>query len=323
MNTLVSIIVPVYNVEKYLERCIQSILEQNYKNLEIILVDDGSTDNSGEICDKYAKEDSRIVVYHKQNGGLSSARNYGIERAHGAFISFIDSDDFVNKRYVEILMDNCGCDNITICFNEKVNENAKLDTEDVGFVEKEELTSDEAIVRFFNDNIYVSAWGKLYPAAFFSDIRFPKGKIYEDYATTYKLYAKAKMITVAKVKCYYYTIRTSSITGKPFSSKNLDMFDVVDDIESHLNRYVPNSDIREAFYGSKAKCLLYLYYMISKSDDAYLYKEKQLDIIEYVKSKRVVILNSSKVNAKIKLAVLVFCINKKAFTWFMRRIYNK
>ena len=118
MYDLISVVIPVYNVEKYLEKCLDSVVEQTYRNLEIILVDDGSTDNSGAICDRYAQKDSRVVVIHQKNGGLSKARNVGIDTATGKYISFIDSDDYVGSCYIETLYKEIKPNiiNLSICF---------------------------------------------------------------------------------------------------------------------------------------------------------------------------------------------------------------
>ena len=125
---LVSIIVPVYNVEKYLERCLDSLINQTLKDIEIILVDDGSTDDSGNICDKYAKKDKRIKVIHKENGGLSDARNIGLSIANGRYLQFVDSDDFIHKQMIEILYNTIINNNadISICDFDKVYENTKI-----------------------------------------------------------------------------------------------------------------------------------------------------------------------------------------------------
>ncbi|MBR3769372.1 MAG: glycosyltransferase [Lachnospiraceae bacterium] len=322
MNDLVSIVVPVYNVEDYLDNCIRSIIAQTYSNLEVILVDDGSTDKSGEICDKYANQDNRITVYHKENGGLSSARNYGIERIRGTYVSFIDSDDSVNRNYIAALMEGCGSNDISVCSNRRISETDVIDWGEVYLSEKTELKPDEAIIRFFNDNIFVSAWGKMFPSAFFSDIRFPEGKIYEDYATIYKLYAKAKKIVYSEVQYYYYTIRTSSITGAPFSQRNLDMLDVIESTEVDLLRGAFGHNIIEAFWGSKAKCYLFLFHKISASCDAELYRNTQSHITDYIKAKKICILRSANVCMRIKLAVLIFAINKRVFGMVMNRLYG-
>lgn len=179
---LISVIVPVYNVEKYLEKCVQSIINQTYENLEIILVDDGATDNSGKICDEFAKKDSRIKVIHKENGGLSDARNFGLDIATGKYISFIDSDDFVNKRLFEILHKEIIKNDYDIAFCDyfKFFENDNVDEEISNSYKILEHTK-YSILNLYYDIGHkhekaVVAWGKLYKSKFFKDIRYPKGK---------------------------------------------------------------------------------------------------------------------------------------------------
>lgn len=320
MDDLVSIIVPVYNVQDYLDKCISSILAQTYINLEIIIIDDGSTDKSGEIGDKYAAKDSRVAVYHKYNGGLSSARNYGIEKAKGNYITFIDSDDSVNRNYIAKLMEGCNHSTISVCSYRKVSETEVPDLNEIYSGNKEEMEPDTAIVRFFNDNTFVSACGKLFPKAFFEDVRFPEGKIYEDFATIYKLYAKSAKIIFSQAEYYYYTMRTNSITNAPFSKKNLDMFDVVESIEVDIKHRGFEKHIVEAFWGCKARCFLLLYHKINAASDTALYRDVQVEITNYINDKKYSILFSRNVGYKIKLAMLVFCANRKMFGIMMNSL---
>ena len=225
---LVSVIIPVYQVEAYIERCIQSIIHQSYKYLEILLIDDGTKDRSGQICEAYKEKDSRIKVFHKVNGGLSDARNYGIERASGQYIVFVDSDDFVHEDYIKSLLKLCDRQNadIAVCDFEKTNGNQITD-----FGEKriKECTGIEAVQQSFGINhVYMTvAWNKMYKRALFDDIRFPKGKIHEDEATTYKLFLKAQKVVLSKEKLYAYFLSDDSIMRANYSNKRLDIVDAV------------------------------------------------------------------------------------------------
>ena len=234
MNDLISVIVPVYNVEKYLERCIQSICNQTYKALEIILVNDGSTDSSGYICDQYAKADSRIKVIHKKNGGLSDARNYGIDLASGDYIAFVDSDDYVELQMYEYLLKALKENeaDLAICNYQYCTEtDNKLE---VGSVyeydtKKVELVAPyQAQELYFSDPkkriLYTVAWNKLYERKLFSRIRYPIGKVHEDEYTTFKLLYQAKKIVVLQDELYHYLIRKNSISGA-FDQKRFDLFD--------------------------------------------------------------------------------------------------
>ena len=182
----ISIIVPIYNVEKYLEKCIKSILSQTYKNLEIILVDDGSPDKCGMICDKYKEIDDRIIVIHQENKGLSGARNTGLKNANGKYVCFIDSDDYINEHMIETLYENLiktGSD-ISICdfFQVKENENIKIKKIEnaVKIMNKQECLKKLLYHKYKLD---IVTWNKLYKQELFNNIEFPEGKIYEDFAT--------------------------------------------------------------------------------------------------------------------------------------------
>lgn len=228
---LVSIIVPVYNVEHYISRCVDSLLNQTYRNIEIILVDDGSTDSSSLICDQYAKKDQRIQVFHKKNGGLSDARNVGITYSKGDFITFVDSDDFVTKDYIEymyrLLQENHA--DISIVSNKKVwNENEKIECTKF---KKEIFDNIEAMEdMFYQKHIENSAWAKLYRRELFEEIEFPKGKLYEDLGTTYKVFFKSRIIVWCNQQKYYYFQRNNSIMSRTFSTENRDRIDISKEI---------------------------------------------------------------------------------------------
>lgn len=211
---LISVIVPVYNVEKYLKECVDSLINQTYKNIEIILVDDGSTDGSSLICDEIAKKDDRIQVYHKKNGGLSDARNYGIEKAAGSYICFVDSDDYVEKDYINSMFQNIKKYNtrIAACGYCHLYENGGI--KEINFQNiKKIYYGDEAqkylnIIGYFN----VSSCNKLFEKKLFNDIRFPVGKKSEDWFVMYKLIEKANSIYYDSDSKYIYRQRAGSIT---------------------------------------------------------------------------------------------------------------
>lgn len=227
MKVLISIIVPVYKVERYLKRCIDSILNQTFSDFELILVDDGSPDNSGKICDEYETKDTRIRVIHKTNGGLSEARNYGIDCARGDYLCFIDSDDFVHCQYLEILysiLENSGAD-MSICGYSLYHDSDTLNTEkyglDIPYKEfSDELLYDEPFINHKWTNL-VCAWNKLYHRDLFKEIRYPVGKIHEDNFTYYKLMDKAKKVVYTDEKLYYYYMSENSISRSGFTDKRL------------------------------------------------------------------------------------------------------
>lgn len=223
---LVSVIVPVYNVEKYLDRCIESIINQTYKNLEIILVDDGSPDNCPKMCDNWAKKDKRIKVIHKENGGLSDARNIGINNATGDYIAFVDSDDFIDKEMYEKLLQNLIRTNsdISICSmiyyyeNDQIKE---LKNNDTSFFIYDDIKKYDNL---FNENFlnFVVVWNKIYKKEIFKKLRFPKGKINEDTFLAHKILNLSNKIVYSKEKLYYYVQREESIMHQQFNIKKLD-----------------------------------------------------------------------------------------------------
>lgn len=223
-NDLVSVVIPIYKVEKYLHRCVDSVLKQTYKNIEVILVDDGSPDYCGKICDEYASKDKRIKVLHKDNGGLSDARNQGTKIARGKYITYIDSDDFVESDYIEylynLLIDN-SCD-MSIILPHKFYDNNLVTIKN----KKEKIkiyNSEEALkVMLYQKNFDNAAWGKLYLLNNIKDIEFPVGKLYEDIGTTYKYILRSNKIAYSNQKKYYYLQRKDSIMGSPFSQKEMD-----------------------------------------------------------------------------------------------------
>ncbi len=223
---LVSVIIPCYNVEHYLHKCVDSILCQTYTNMEIWLVDDGSPDKCGQICDDYASKDSRIRVIHKKNGGLSDARNVGINRSNGDYLIFVDSDDWLHAHAIEIMLNSIVDNKADIvvsnfCFvkqrsNEYINA-FRIKKEKIIYNEKEAL-----IDLFYQRNMETGAWGKLYKKELWKDIRFPIGKLFEDIPTIYKTFFLSKRIVVLPTALYFYLLRETSIMGTVFSCKKMD-----------------------------------------------------------------------------------------------------
>ena len=213
INLKISIIVPVYKVEQYLSRCIDSILNQTFQDFELILVDDGSPDNCGEICDIYALKDNRIKVIHKENGGLSDARNVGLEIAAGEYISFVDSDDVVHPQMYTRLYDLIQRTGAEIAQCEYVRFDKEIEFQSLSEGAEEIIcTNVEAIDLLIESNKLVPpVWNKLYKKELFSNIRFPKGKIHEDEYTTYKLFYAANKIAYIDLPMYYYFINNSGI----------------------------------------------------------------------------------------------------------------
>ncbi len=214
-NKKISIIIPVYGVEQYLKRCVDSVRNQTYRNLEIFLVDDGSPDMCPQICDEYAKIDERIIVIHKKNGGLSSARNAALDAATGSFILCVDSDDYIHPQAVEKLYNACITYDTDISIGlHYVEKGEHLLIEDPIIDEVELYNSFEGLYTLISDKKMRNyAWNKLYKSELFEDVRYPEGKSYEDIATTYLLFHKARKICRIPEYLYYYQIRIDSISS--------------------------------------------------------------------------------------------------------------
>ena len=223
---LISVIVPVYRVEEYLERCVKSILSQTYKNLEVILVDDGSPDQCPAICDACAEKDVRVKVIHQENKGLSGARNAGIDAASGEYLAFVDSDDYVNPHFIEELyqlLQDTGCA-IGQCRFSYVKGDGLVEEGDSAFcIYRGESLMEQLYGPEEKATCFVVAWNKLYRAELFKEtgIRYPEGRIHEDEATTYRLFHEAKKLAFLDRALYgYYTENGGSITSV-FSAKRL------------------------------------------------------------------------------------------------------
>ena len=235
---LINIIVPVYNTEKYIRKCLDSIVNQTYRNLEIILVDDGSTDSSGDICDEYAHKDARIKVIHKENGGVSSARNAGLDLCTwGDLVAFVDSDDWLELNMYETLLEQIylyNADIATCKISIEYSDNSRIVHKKIksnicfSVKDKEEL-----IKNFLNREIYTSSPNdKLYNLKLFSGIRFPVNQFYEDNYLVLEILLRAKKIVVGCDSCYHYRQNNNSIT-RNFSRKKFR--DALKAIKHNLN----------------------------------------------------------------------------------------
>lgn len=239
---LVSVIVPIYNVEKYLPRCIDSILAQTYSNLEILLVDDGSSDRCGKIADEYAPKDSRIKVFHKENGGLSDARNYALDRANGEYMTCIDSDDFVDPRYVEILVDILEKTNVNVSMvgSQTFEEEDTVSVYDGAQYRMILYTQGETLKKALRVELNQSAWGKLYRKCIFDKIRFPKGMLYEDLAIWYDVISLSNGVAFADIPLYKYFVRNDSIMRQSFKIQQLDEVEIIEKIMDKLESERPD-----------------------------------------------------------------------------------
>lgn len=239
----ISVIIPIYNVEKYLKRCLDSVLKQTYQNIEIILIDDGSTDTSGLIADEYSKQYKNINVVHKRNEGIGQTRNLGIQMAKGEYILFVDSDDYIDENMIEqmhLVAVNNNCD--LVCCNkyriyEKNNRGMVTDEEmePIKFFSRKEALGVFLLTKYVD----VVFWNKLIKKDLFEGIRCPNG-IYEDLATIYKLLLKANKIANMYNPFYYYCQRESSITDEKYNEKMIILKNAIDDNYNEIIKYYPD-----------------------------------------------------------------------------------
>ena len=225
----ISVIVPIYKVEKYISRCVDSILAQSFADFELILVDDGSPDNCPQICDEYAKKDDRIVVIHKRNGGLSDARNAGIDAAKGEWLAFIDSDDYVHEDYLGNLY-NAAVENgadLAVCDFVRVNDGEEVIEDEHGFDGL--VTEDKnTLFEYLYSNWRIRpAWNKLYKKEIFSDLRFAFGKIHEDEFAIHHVLWNCRKAVIIKDGLYYYRIRQNSIMTTESPKSTLDGLEAI------------------------------------------------------------------------------------------------
>lgn len=273
MSDKISIIIPIYNSERTLRRCINSVIRQTYDNVEILLIDDGSTDSSAAICDSYKKMDERIRVIHKKNGGVSDARNVGVSNASGIYISFVDSDDFVEPTYIEQLYNiskEQHCD-LSVCNYIDDSNNTKQENTVTVYRDLDEKINS----LITNKNIENYLWNKLFIAKLFKGIVFQQYTVMEDYDIMYKLFEKANGVAVTDQILYHYTQREASLTHQVDSNIVIDSIKIRNKRYIYLSRRISNSRIIRADYYNNFIQLLFL-----------SLRKKYSAVIEYVNSNK-------------------------------------
>lgn len=314
----ISIVVPVYKVEKYLDQCISSLVNQSYHNIEIILVDDGSPDNCPQICEDWKKKDSRIMVIHKKNGGLSDARNVGLCSATGELICFVDSDDFVEKDYIKklysALRENKA--DIAQCGIKKINNNFEI-IDQIHYSENGIKTTEEMIFDSFNSNKIdnIVAWNRLYRKKIFDNILFPVGKIHEDQYTTYKLFYKVENVAIVSDCLYNYRIVDNSIMNSRYNIKRLDILSALEEkIE-----FFKNKKEEEFFY---LTIIVYMHALRENYFNLRRYidnsKDLQKEILKKYKKNYQMLKKYSKLNLKDKFKNTIFYYSPFLFNFIKK-----
>lgn len=308
---LISVIVPVYNVESYLKRCLDSIINQTYQNIEIILIDDGSTDNSGNLCEDYKKIDNRIKVVHKTNGGLSDARNTGIKKAKGKYITFVDSDDYVEYDYVEYLYNLIKKYDTNISFCKYyVERNDKIKIKTKGIEKKcDKIDAFKEIL--YAKDFEVTACAKMYVLEHFKNVEFPVGKLFEDNATTYKLIDKNESVALGYGEKYHYVSRNNSITKKKYDNEQSYLITASDEMCNYLSKY---NELKEAIIRKKGISRISTLNRMINATNRNFDMEKQIrkEIMEY---KHIILDKKSSMRDKISITSLLFGIKFYKFNW--------
>lgn len=260
-ETLISVIVPVYNVEKYLKRCVESLINQTYKNLEIILVDDGAKDSSGAICDELAAEDNRIRVIHKQNGGLSSARNSGLDVIRGEFCTFVDSDDFLELNTIEVAIKSLNEFNCDVAVYGRFDDYENGSSRQSFTCDKAKSFDKETAIRKILtwDEMDIAACDKVYKASLLEGVRFPEGKNNEDICVVPTIFSRAKACVHVGLPLYHYCHRSGSISTSSSVKQVHDISNAINMMENQLRELYDFEGLQNelVFYKNRQYLLVY------------------------------------------------------------------
>jgi len=317
----ISIVVPVYNVENCLSYCVESLRQQTYKNIEIILVDDGSTDSSGEICDQYAREDDRIKVLHIENGGLSNARNTGVKESSTDWIVFIDSDDYYDHRAIEYLVELRDKYRVDLVATPVIEVRDYENSDFLGdFREKYSGKLDRRIAleqMFYGNYVGTHSGGKLYKKEILLRFPYPNGMLYEDLALAYEHIAYCENIAVSDLTLYKYYRRPGSIVNSKYSDRLLDFYKAMEWNRSYVERdYSGDRDMRRALNVRYVFNGLHIVHAMLSSD---MYAEVNKIRKEYIQYFKDVIPNSN-VTRKNKLKYILFLVSAKLYNTIRNKI---
>ena len=315
---VISVIVPVYRTEAYLPRCLDSLLSQDFEDFEILAVDDGSPDASGGILEEYAARDGRIKVIHRENGGVSAARNTGLDAVSGSYIAFVDSDDWVEPAFLSSMYLALTGEGADIAACGYVNDEG--DKHRVYTVEKRVTFGPrEGLERMcYNDGYYVTTWDKLYKRTLFDGVRFPEGKLFEDTATTYLLTDKAEKIVLATGLGYHYVTNPDSITTGKWNPGKLDYIAAAEQMASYIENKYP--DLKPACDRKRLHAAFSTLMQLVNS--GVRDKEVERDLTQRIRALQKGVLSDQKAPKRDKMAILSLSFGFPAFAaaW---RFYKK
>lgn len=303
----VSVVIPVYNAEKYLERCLDSVINQSHQNLEIICINDGSTDSSKKILDSYKKKDDRIIIINQKNQGLSGARNAGIKKATARYITFVDSDDAIDQYMIQHLLDALTStkSDISVCSFLELYPNGKIAHFNQTHPEKTLTTKQALSAMLKEEGFMVSSTMKLFPRSFFSDIKFPVGKLHEDVYTTYKLFMKAKQIAFIPQEYYQYIHHENSIVNQKFDDRKLVLITFTDQMCNDIDKAYP--DLLNITNERRMRARFSILRQIP------LNHRETKTIIKYLKEHQNFITKNPEASARDKLALRLALLSPKLF----------
>lgn len=314
MFPLISVIVPVYKAATYLRQCVQSVLKQDYSQFELILIDDGSPDESGKLCDEYAQKDTRIRVFHQPNQGTAAARNCGIEAAKGDYITFLDADDYLLSgalSYLLSLLEEHDAE-ISIANFYTVYQNRKTPWRKPD--EKTEcLSGIEAVENLlYTVDFDASTWGKLYRSSIFQKFRYPINHLYEDVASTYQILLGANRVAVGHEPKYCYVKHPLSVVTSPFQISNMDMLDVCRDIFSYVYRH----ELTDLYPAARRKLLYACFYLLKTMGDSYKqYPQECKELMCIYRQQRRSVFLDPKAPKRDKAAILCLTMGIPFFQW--------
>ena len=305
LEDLISVIIPVYNVRPFLRACMDSVFAQTFRNLEIILVDDGSTDGSGELCDTLSMEDPRVRVIHRENGGLSAARNTGIDASTGTYLYFLDSDDALSPVALAHLWTACIRTRADVAVGDFLRFSSEEVPKERRTFASESLDTKEALRRMLlNRGFGHQAWGKLYRRKLWESLRFPQGLLYEDYAVIYDVVLGADRVARVEDALYFYRMQEGSIMHSAIREKNLTLLDTSERVTDMVSQTYPS--LREA--AIRLQVVTYMRFLGDLlQTDYHLFPDAQRRIIDTVKKYRKDFLRSAQVRKvdKLKLRTLL------------------
>ena len=320
-NNLVSIVVPIYNSQNYLKDVVDRIINQTYRDLEIILVNDGSTDNSSFICESYKKKDSRVIVINKDNGGLSSARNAGTRVANGDYIAYIDSDDLISKYYIECLVKNLETADadLSVCGVKVFKDGTNPSFEDVYLNNNMILGNKEALIDWlYMSNIWTGVMGKLLKIDIAKKVSFSEGKFYEDIIPVYNWIKNSRRIIYTENILFRYRISSMQQSAKPFSIREMDCIDFYDELVELIKE-----DFK-TYFGELTKPLAHrvlsgnmIIYMKLPLDT---FSEERDRIWDNIQKYRMTVLFDSNARLKARIISLLTLIGKKKFLLVVKRL---